>query len=580
MIGTPRRAAWEEPSSDAAFARASTLKPYLPQASRGERAYHDLREHLAALAEADLLHVIDQPVDKDTEMHPLVRWQFRGGIPEDQRKAFLFTRPSDGSGYAYRGAVLIGGLAANRAIYRIGFGRDLAELGAAWIQAIAAPTAPLLVADAPCQEIITPDDELERNGLGALPVPISSPGWDNAPYLSAGHYITRDPETGIQNLGTYRGQLKGPRLLGMNASVDFRQGIYQHWLKYKARGEPMPACVVVGCPPLISYAAGYKVPDHVDELAVAGTLAGGPIHVTRAKTVDLLVPAEAEYVIEGLISTELLEPEGPFGESHGHVNLQEYNAFLEVTAITHRRNPILTSILSQVTPSESSTMRRAAMEPELLQHLKSIGVQGVRRVHMHEPLTAVLAIFVIQFARGTPQTEVTRALAAAASRYRYGGRWIIAVDDDIEPENCDAVFWAMAYRCQPQYDLKLTDPKEAAHGPRNPRDDGRIASVLINATLKTPFAPVALPRRDYMERARSLWEEFGLPQLKPEHPWHGYDLGGWSRELERQAEMAARGDYFALGSELSRLRRADVGMNTPIDLSDGALERRGRGSGT
>jgi UbiD family decarboxylase len=569
MTGAKLPMTRDQSADDRRVSRHPALEPYLPHELQAERAYHDLREHVAALADAGLLHIIDRPVDKDVEMHPLVRWQFRGGIPEEQRKAFLFTHPTDGKGRKYRGAVLIGGLAANRAIYRIGFGRDLEDVGTAWSEAVAAPTAPRLVSNAPCQDVFNLGDELERDGygLGAMPVPISTPGWDNAPYLSAGHYITKDPDTGVQNLGTYRGQLKGPRLLGMNASVDFRQGIYQHWLKYKACGQPMPACVVVGCPPLISYAASYKVPDQIDELAVAGALARGPIHVTRAKTVDLLVPAEAEYVIEGTISTALLEPEGPFGESHGHVNLQEYNAYMEVTAITHRHNPILTSIISQVTPSESSTIRRAAMEPELLRYLKSIGVHGVRGVHMHEPLTAVLAIFVIQFARGTLQTEVTRALAAAASRYRYAGRWIIAVDDDIDPSNCDAVFWAMAYRCQPQYDVRLTDPKEAAHGPRNPRDDGKLATVLVNATLKTPFAPVALPKREFMERARALWVELGLPELKPESPWYGYDLGGWSRELERQSELATRGEYFALGAELSQLRRGDVGMNTPIDRS-------------
>jgi UbiD family decarboxylase len=565
----------EGPWIDAKASRRDPgLQAYLPDAPRADRTYNDLREHLAALVEAGLVHVVDQPVDKDAEMHPLVRWQFRGGIPEDQRKAFLFTRPSDGRGREYRGAVLIGGLAANPAIYRIGFGRELGEVGAAWNEAIAAPTTPRLIAKAPCHEVVELGDDLERDGagLGAMPVPISSPGWDNGPYLSAGHFITRDPDTGVQNLGTYRGQLKGPRLLGMNASVDFRQGIYQHWLKYKARGEPMPACVVVGCPPLISYAASYKVPDHLDEVAVAGTLARGPINVARAKTVDLLVPAEAEYVIEGLISTDLLEPEGPFGESHGHVNLQEYNAYMDVTAITRRRTPILTSIVSQVTPSESSMIRRTAMVPELLGHLRSVGVQGVRRVHMHEPLSAVLAIFVIQFARGTPQTEVARGLAAAGSRYRFAGRWIIAVDEDIDPSSCDAVFWSMAYRCQPQYDVRLTDPKEAAHGPRNPRADGEISAVLVNATLKAPFPPVALPKREYMERARALWDRLGLPALQPESPWHGYDLGGWSRELERQAEMGVRGEYFALGKELSRMRRGDVGMNTPIDRSDGAEE--------
>jgi 4-hydroxy-3-polyprenylbenzoate decarboxylase len=471
-------------------------------------------------------------------------------------------------GRSYKGAVLVGGLAGSNAIYRIGFGKSLDDVGAAWRAAIAAPIAPRLVANAVCQEIVKIGDELDCEGaaLDGLPVPVSTPGWDNGPYLSAGHYITKDPDTGVQNVGTYRGQIKAPRRLGMNASVDFRQGIYLHWLKYKARGEPMPTCVVVGCPPVISYASGYKIPDGMDEIAVAGALAGGAINVTRAKTVDLLVPAEAEYVIEGFISTAELEPEGPFGESHGHVNLLEYNAFMDVTGITHRVHPILTSIISQVAPSESSTIRQSAMQPELLAHLKSeIGVQGVVRVHMHEPLTSVLAVFVIQFARGAQQTEIWRALYAAASRYRYAGRWIIAVDDDIDPENSNAVFWAMSYRCQPQYDLKLIDHKEAAHGPRNPRDDGELSAVLINATLKSPFPPVALPKQEFMEHARGLWERFGLPKLTPESPWYGYDLGAWTEELERQAQMGARGEHFVLGREFAGMRRSDVDMNTPID---------------
>jgi UbiD family decarboxylase len=128
-------------------------------------------------------------------------------------------------------------------------------------------------------------DALEAAGaaLDGLPVPISTPGFDNAPYLSAGHYITKDPESGRQNVGNYRGQLKAPRRLGMNPSVELRSGIYAHWLKYKARGEPMPCAVVVGCPPLVSYAAVQKLPEDLDEVAVAGGLAGAPINVVRAK---------------------------------------------------------------------------------------------------------------------------------------------------------------------------------------------------------------------------------------------------------------------------------------------------------
>src|SRR5262245_64315021 len=133
-----------------------------------------------------------------------------------------------------------------------------------------------------------------------------------------------------------------------------------------------------------------KLPLDLDEVGVAGAVAGGPINVVKARTVDLLVPAEAEIVIEGLIDTENLEPEGPFGESHGHVALEEFNMPMRVTAITHRRNAIVASYISQVTPSESSAMKRVAYEPMFLAHLRhTLGIRGVKRVTLHERLTAL-----------------------------------------------------------------------------------------------------------------------------------------------------------------------------------------------
>jgi UbiD family decarboxylase len=536
-----------------------------------QRGYCDLHEHVLALHRAGLLTIVDEPINKDTEMHPLVRWQYRGGIAERDRRAFLFTQPTDGKGARYDIAVLVAGLAATPEVYRIGFGRPLDEIGLAWVKALAAPIAPCVVTHAPCQEICVIGDALDAAGAGldALPVPISTPGFDNAPYLSAGHYITKDPESGRQNVGNYRGQIKAPRRLGMNPSVELRAGIYSHWLKYKARGEPLPCAVIVGCPPLISYAAVQKLPEDLDELAVAGGLAGAPINVAQAKTVDLLVPAEAEIVIEGLIDTEFLEPEAPFGESHGYVNLQEYNAFMNVTAITRRRNAILTSFISQVTPSESSVIRRVAMEPLYLHHLRSVlGINSVKCVAMHEPLTSLYAVIGIQFARGALETEIWRALNGASTLHRFAGKWIIAVDEDIDPHNADALFWAMSYRCQPQHDLLVVPHKHPGHGPRGPRDGGETAAVLINATLKGTYAPVALPKREFMERAKLIWERLGLPPLKPESPWHGYDLGYWPAELDRQARMAAASDYFALGRETGNQRRSDVAMNTPVERND------------
>ena len=136
-------------------------------------------------------------------MHPLVSWQYRGGIPEAERKAFLFTHPTDSKGRHFDCAVLVAGLAANPGVYRVGFGKPLDRIGEVWIKAMASPLPPKLVENAPCHEVVTIGDALDEPGksLDGIPVPISTPGWDNAPYLSAGHYITKDPETGIQNVG-------------------------------------------------------------------------------------------------------------------------------------------------------------------------------------------------------------------------------------------------------------------------------------------------------------------------------------------------------------------------------------------
>src|SRR5712664_3943366 len=148
------------------------------------RGYADLHEHLEALRKAGLLITVERPINKDTEMHPLVRWQFRGGIEERDRKAFLFTNVVDSKGKHYDIPVVVGALAANREIYRIGLGCDLDKIEQVWARATAAPIKPRVVANAPCHEIVITGDELNKagNGLDGIPVPISTPGWDNAPY--------------------------------------------------------------------------------------------------------------------------------------------------------------------------------------------------------------------------------------------------------------------------------------------------------------------------------------------------------------------------------------------------------------
>ena len=107
------------------------------------RGYPDLRDHLRALKDADLLYAIDEPVNKDTELMPLVRWQFRGGIPEAQRKAFLFTNLTNSQGRTYDLPLVVGAMAATRAIYAIGMGVPVDQIGDHWKQALASPAAPV-----------------------------------------------------------------------------------------------------------------------------------------------------------------------------------------------------------------------------------------------------------------------------------------------------------------------------------------------------------------------------------------------------------------------------------------------------
>jgi 4-hydroxy-3-polyprenylbenzoate decarboxylase len=218
-----------------------------------------------------------------------------------------------------------------------------------------------------------------------------------------------------------------------------------------------------------------------------------------------------------------------------------------------------------VTPSESSLIKRVALEPLFLDYLRNtLAIRGVKRVSMHEPLTNLRKVVAIVLERNTPTTEVWRALHGAISWNRATGKYVIAINDDIDPDNADALLWAMSYRANPVLDMQLVPHRDQGHGPKSKRNNGEDASVLIDATMKEPFPPISLPKREYMERAKAIWEELGLPPLKPEAPWYGYSLGEWPDELEHAAELAVQGDYFETGKRLAERRRTDLPMNTEV----------------
>src|SRR5579872_6230940 len=139
--------------------------------SAGTRPRLDFQAHLADLEREGLLVRIDRPINKDTELHPLVRWQFLGGIPEEERRAFLFTNVVDSDGRRYDIPVVVGALAASAKIYAIGMGRAVDDIGVAWMHAIANPIPPVMVAQASCQQVVITGDELRKPGGGLASLP-------------------------------------------------------------------------------------------------------------------------------------------------------------------------------------------------------------------------------------------------------------------------------------------------------------------------------------------------------------------------------------------------------------------------
>src|SRR5881628_425024 len=495
-------------------------------------AFKDLRSSIEDLKRRDLLFSIDRLIDKDSELMPLVRWQYRG-LAEAERRGFLFTNVTDGRGRSYDASVAVAVLGASRQVYAAALGCDVGELRDRWIRATANPITPVVVkgSGAPVKEEIHGPDEVGREGCGVdeFPVPISTPGYDPAPFVTSGHWVTKDLETGVRNVGNYRGHVKAPNRLGLQLFPTQHEGI--HWLKRRERGQDLEAAIVIGAPPTVAMTAVAKLPYGVDEYAVAGALSGEPIELVRCETVDLEVPAHAEIVIEGRIPTRYLEPEAPF---------------------------------SQFPPSESTMIRAISNEAAYYNLLKNhCNVPAVIDIVFHE-CAGALSMMVIRLKKRSPAQPSQALLAAAALEPTYG-KILIAVDEDIDPYDLDAVMWACSTRMQPHLDVtiirnraSMLDPSAAP--PDAPREqqffpEPRGASaMLIDATRKWNYPPISLPKEEFMQRARRIWEDERLPALSPKTAWFGYPLGPWPAEWEEEADVAVKGRYYETGEKLAKQR--------------------------
>jgi 4-hydroxy-3-polyprenylbenzoate decarboxylase len=196
-----------------------------------------------------------------------------------------------------------------------------------------------------------------------------------------------------------------------------------------------------------------------------------------------------------------------------------------------------------------------------------LAVKGIKRVVMHEPLTNVRPVIFLNFARETPRTEVWRGLHGAATLQAQCGKIVIALGEDIDASNTDAVLWSMAYRSNLSEDVHIAPYRSGGHGPKSgPRSSD--STLLIDATPKHPMPPFALPAREYMERAKVMWDELGLPALSPQPPWYGYSLGDWNETWDIWAKRAVEGKWEETGKDTFARRKGGVIPETPVRSVD------------
>ena len=521
----------------------------------------NLASYVEALDKAGKLVRITTPVNKDTELHPLVRLQFRG-LPESQRKAFLFDNIHDSNGRKHDIPVLVGALAGTGEIYAMGMGCSIEEIPDVWTKALDNPITPKEVSKGACQEVVITGEELTRpgGGLGRLPIPISTPGFDNAPYTSASHWITKDPDKGIHNVGNYRGMVKAENRIGAAPGM-VGVGMRDHIDRWRKKGaKSMPAAIVIGAPPHVTYAAVTRIPNDVCEYDVAGGMSGNAVELVKCVTQDLMVPAEAEIVIEGVMPVDMLEMEGSFGEFPGYMAQRDYSVYMDVTAITMRKEPIYLAILSQMPPSESSKMRHIGRNAASRKLLHDNGFTNVKEVAYLE-CGGSNAIVVVKMKK-RHDGDAKDALRLLAKKFI--GKITVAVDEDVTITDAEMVLWAIAFRSQPYRDCEIVDaplfsldpstaPPTESRGlfSNNP---ARSTSLLIDATLPWGYPPISLPRKQFMERAVEMWRELQLPALTLKDPWWGYTLGAWTDEEEQEAQLAVKGEHYKTGEKQAETR--------------------------
>lgn len=377
----------------------------------------------------------------------------------------------------------------------------------------------------PCQQVVIQGDDLD---LTKIPMIRPYPG-DAGKIITLGLVITKDCETGIPNVGVYRLQLQSKTTMTVHwLSV---RGGARHLRKAAERGQKLEVAIALGVDPLIIMAAATPIPVDLSEWLFAGLYGGSGVHLAKCKTVDLEVPADSEFVLEGTITPGEMLPDGPFGDHMGYYGGVEDSPLVRFQCITHRKDPIYLTTFSGRPPKEEAMMAIALNRiytPILRQQVSEI----VDFFLPMEALSYKAAIISIDKAYPGQARRAALAFWSALPQFTYT-KFVIVVDKEINIRDPRQVVWAITSKVDPVRDVFIL--------PETPFDTLDFASekmglggrMGIDATTKVPPEtdhPWGEPLESDPTMATQVtqrWAEYGLADLKLDEVdanLFGYDI--------------------------------------------------------
>ena len=374
---------------------------------------------------------------------------------------------------------------------------------------------PRTVANGSLQENVKAGNELDL-------LTIPTPKWherDGGHFIGTGcMVIMREPDSGWINYGAYRVQVHGRNV----ASVHCTKGKHGNLImrKYHERGEPCPIAVVVGMHPALFMVSGLEIPYGKNEYDVAGGLLGEPVEVIGGPRTGLPIPASAEIAFEGFVHPDDLVDEGPFGEWCGYyVAGKKKETAIRVETLMHRNDPILVGAIPGIPPGDDSFYRGTYRSGAVWNQLEAAGIPEVKGVWAHAAGGSRLWLTVSIKQQYGGHSKQAGLVASQCHAGAYANRFVIVVDDDIDPSNMDKVIWAMCTRCDPREGLELlrgcwsgtSDPMNYGSG------DNRNARVIIDACKpwsRRDSFPIAVgSSKELDKRIHEKWAHILPPDL-------------------------------------------------------------------